>query len=242
MTHARHPSRRVRVILAMSLVAGAIGVGVATGAIPDASGVIHGCYITGTGQLRVYDSESKTSKKCASNETPLTWNQQGPKGDPGPAGPAGPAGPTGPTGATGPAGPTGPAGAAGASGTSHAFYAQNAHAVEVTETDPPPWTRIVGFSGLPAGSYILTTWFLNGGDDDVMCDVTHNESSNNPLGGTDYVIPPGHTATSIVTLDSETGASIVTLDCRDQGSFGGTTHDHPIVTATMTAVKYDSYN
>jgi hypothetical protein len=55
-------------------------------AIPDGSGVIHGCYDTKTGTLRVIDSGSNGfSLSCAPKEAGLTWNQQGPKGDPGPS-------------------------------------------------------------------------------------------------------------------------------------------------------------
>ena len=79
------------VVLAVVAVALAAG-GVAYASIPDSSGVIHGCYITGTGQLRVYDSQSSTAKKCGSNEKPLNWNQTGPQGPAGPQGAAGPAG------------------------------------------------------------------------------------------------------------------------------------------------------
>ena len=105
-------------IVAVSLL---IVTGVAYAAIPDSSGVIHGCYATKNGALRVIDS----SGKCTNAELPLKWNQQGPKGDPGPTGPqgakgdvgpTGPPGPQGATGATGPQGPQGPAGPQGPQG------------------------------------------------------------------------------------------------------------------------------
>jgi hypothetical protein len=48
--------------------------------------VIHGCYQTQDGQLRVIDPAQGTT--CEHGETALDWNQKGPKGDPGPAGPA----------------------------------------------------------------------------------------------------------------------------------------------------------
>jgi hypothetical protein len=67
---------------AAALVAG-IG-GVAFGAIPGSGGVINGCYLKQTGILRVIDAEA--GKKCLSFETPISWNQQGVKGDPGLAG------------------------------------------------------------------------------------------------------------------------------------------------------------
>ena len=92
-------------------------------AIPDGSGVIHGCYMRSGGTLRVIDATNTT---CKASETSLDWNQQGQPGAPGPQGPAGPAGATGPagpkgdTGATGPAGPAGPKGDTGDPGVTGA--------------------------------------------------------------------------------------------------------------------------
>lgn len=82
-------------------VVGLAGVAVVSASIPDASGVIHGCYRTNNGTLRIIDSASQT---CAGNEAALTWNQTGPQG---------PAGATGPQGPAGPQGPQGPAGSGG---------------------------------------------------------------------------------------------------------------------------------
>jgi collagen triple helix repeat protein len=106
--------RRIAIVAGFALVVA----GVAYAAIPDSSGVIHGCYSTKTGALRVIDSAAK----CGSGEIALNWNQQGPKGatgaagPQGPAGPAGPAGPQGPKGDTGAPGPAGPQGAQGPQG------------------------------------------------------------------------------------------------------------------------------
>jgi uncharacterized protein YjbI with pentapeptide repeats len=65
--------------------------------IPDATGVVHGCYNKTTGALRVTDSS------CARGEKKLSWNQkgiQGPKGDPGLQGAKGDKGDPGPAGVT----------------------------------------------------------------------------------------------------------------------------------------------
>jgi hypothetical protein len=45
--------------------------------------VIVGCYLNGTGQLRIVDDASE----CRRSETPISWNQTGPAGPPGPPGP-----------------------------------------------------------------------------------------------------------------------------------------------------------
>jgi type VI secretion system secreted protein Hcp len=75
--------------------------GVAVASIPNADKTINGCYNTASGALRVIDS---ATSQCTSKETPISWSQQGPKGDPGVPGV---------TGANGPAGPAGPAGPQG---------------------------------------------------------------------------------------------------------------------------------
>ena len=66
-----------------------VGVGIAAGgiayaSIPDSNGVIHGCYVKTTGDLRVIDS---SGKGCDPGEKPLEWNQAGPTGPSGTAGP-----------------------------------------------------------------------------------------------------------------------------------------------------------
>jgi hypothetical protein len=66
--------------------------GVAYASIPD-GGVIHGCYKTQNGQLRVIDSGG-----CGPSEAALDWNQTGPTGAQGATGPTGPSGPPGPSG------------------------------------------------------------------------------------------------------------------------------------------------
>jgi hypothetical protein len=86
------------------------GAGVATAAIPDSGGVIHGCYDR-AGALRVIDTA--TTPGCSRRETALNWNQTGPEG---PQRAAGPGGPTGATGATGPPGTNGTNGTDGVSG------------------------------------------------------------------------------------------------------------------------------
>ena len=84
------PGGRVLVALAVAGATFAIA-SVVQASIPDASGVIHGCY-TKSGALSVIDASLTT---CKSSETALDWNKRGV---------------TGATGATGPTGVTGPAG------------------------------------------------------------------------------------------------------------------------------------
>jgi hypothetical protein len=57
--------------------------GIAYATIPDASGVIHGCYKINQGTLRIIDTG--TAQTCSSSETPLNWSQTGPQGPTGPS-------------------------------------------------------------------------------------------------------------------------------------------------------------
>src|SRR5260370_28383628 len=56
--------------------------------IPDSAGVIHACFKTNSGQLRVSDSPTQ---QCRKGETSFSWNQAG---LPGPQWPQGTQGPT----------------------------------------------------------------------------------------------------------------------------------------------------
>ena len=66
------------VVVVVAIAAG----GMAYASIPDSNGVIHGCYVKTTGQLRVIDSGGKG---CEPGEKPLDWNQTGPTGSTGPS-------------------------------------------------------------------------------------------------------------------------------------------------------------
>jgi len=67
--------RRFAAIAALALAIAAAGTAYAS--IPDGSGVIHGCYATKGGTLRVVDSATSA---CLKGELPLNWNLQGPPG------------------------------------------------------------------------------------------------------------------------------------------------------------------
>jgi hypothetical protein len=95
---------------------------IAYAAIPDASGVIHGCYSKTNGALRVIDSA--LSSRCAANEVAIAWNQTGREG---PAGAAGPAGPPGPAAPSGPS----PVPASSSSAASHAIAYKLAAAIAI---------------------------------------------------------------------------------------------------------------
>jgi hypothetical protein len=99
----RMPGRRGVAAAVVVVAAIAVG-GIAYASIPDANGVIHGCYRKTTGELIVIDSGGKG---CEEGWKPLNWSQTGPTGLTGLTGPTGATGATGPTGATGQAGVSG---------------------------------------------------------------------------------------------------------------------------------------
>ncbi len=100
----------------------------ADASIPDASGVIHGCYNNASGSLRVIDTSGGST--CHGGETPVEWSQTGPQGSQGPQGPAGPAGAT------------------------HAWAATSASVVAPSDPNELLGIEVVGVSNLPPGNYV----------------------------------------------------------------------------------------
>jgi hypothetical protein len=98
-------ARRTLMILGGFTLVGIVSV--VRASIPDANGVLHGCYQKNNGQLRIIDP---AVDDCRPSEIALQWSQQGPPGPQGPMGLQGPQGAIGPMGLQGPAGPPGPAG------------------------------------------------------------------------------------------------------------------------------------
>src|SRR5580765_1618930 len=120
-----------RVAVALVVVVAIAVAGIAYASIPDANGVIHGCYNSDNGALRVF-GKSKDFQQCNSGEKPLDWSQTGPTG------------PTGATGATGATGPTGP---------SDAFF-DNDDGFGII-TIGTSYVTVAALSSVPAGKYVL---------------------------------------------------------------------------------------
>ena len=74
-------TRRGVLIATAAIVALGIAAGVTYATIPDGSGVIHGCFTTSNGALRVIDTDAGGT--CKKGETSLNWNQTGPQGQAG---------------------------------------------------------------------------------------------------------------------------------------------------------------
>jgi hypothetical protein len=101
------PSRRTVVV--GTVVVSALSVSGVAYAATTSNNVVHSCYATTGGAVRI-------SSTCTSKEKALAWNIQGPQGLQGPRGDTGPKGATGARGATGPKGATGATGGAGPQG------------------------------------------------------------------------------------------------------------------------------
>jgi hypothetical protein len=74
-------TRRTQKLVVLSAAAVLLLGIVAYASIPDANGIIHGCYKKTSGQLRVIDEQTSA---CDANETPIQWGQTGPQGPPAP--------------------------------------------------------------------------------------------------------------------------------------------------------------
>ena len=74
--------KRILVGAALAVAVSAGVAAVAYSAIPDGSGVIHGCYKSDHGDLRVIDpaASKKDQSTCKNDETALNWGQTGPQG------------------------------------------------------------------------------------------------------------------------------------------------------------------
>ena len=66
-----------RVAVAFVVVVAIAAAGIAYASIPDANGVIHGCYNSDNGALRVF-GKSKDFQQCKAGEKPLDWDSDRP--------------------------------------------------------------------------------------------------------------------------------------------------------------------
>jgi hypothetical protein len=89
---SRKRKRRVlgRVFIAMACAAAALFVsGSVFASIPDAGGVVHGCYTTSGGERVLFLIDTALTPTCPLGQTPISWNQTGPTGATGATGPSG---------------------------------------------------------------------------------------------------------------------------------------------------------
>ena len=219
--------------IATSVVLGAGGVAYA--AIPGTDGLIHGCYDSQSGLLRLVDTTTGQPKGCIKTEKAVSWNQQGPAGPAGPAGPSGPAGPDGETGATGEAGPTGPAGPAGTS----KGYAKGVEYADV----PQSVSTDVATLSLPAGQFVVNvtaTARVDGSE--LGADVTVSCRLHGPGGaalGNSAVFLDDFEYGSEGTIAVTAAPTLATPGAIELTCSSVTGHNH-LEGIRMTAIKVDS--
>jgi hypothetical protein len=192
---------RGRRTLAAAVVALAVSAGLATFAyasIPDSGGVIHGCYKTSGGDLRVVDSATDS---CKNGEAALNWSQTGPQGPQGPQGPAGPQGPE---------------------GSGHAFFATG------STTITHGLDEVVALTGLPAGTYLVWAPVIVVGDGDSgtndVCEWKINGSQIDIPEGYTFMFDAKDDAfgradmSDVVTLPSDNSSLSVVCDTNEHGA------------------------
>jgi hypothetical protein len=223
------PSRRVALV---ALIAGAGLFGIATAvqaSIPDAAGVIHGCYNTSLahgnpiGAVRVIDT-AKDGGNCSSGESSLNWNV---KGITGPQGAQGPQGSKGDKGDKGDAGLAGPAGTAGTNGTNGSNGSNGSNGVsgyQIVTQDATFSVPDIGGSvraACPAGKHVL-----GGGAEitDASRFAPELTGSGPILGGIDW--------------EATVGANLAPLqdEAADDGVDFFTTHGELVATVRVWAI------
>jgi hypothetical protein len=168
--------------------------------IPDAGGVIHGCYAN-NGQLRVIDESG--GETCKSNETALFWNQTGPQG------------PQGTPGQQGPQGPPAIGDAYHTKGPRVDFPASQS-------------TEIVRLENVPAGNYFVTAHIsvLNE-DSAVTCSLRVNDQQILFVGGTTVYSDRGSDVYGLVSMANAViapqASNLLRITCgaSDSGSAAG---------------------
>jgi hypothetical protein len=145
--------------------------------IPGADGIIHGCYATDNGKLRVIDPQQE---QCKRDEAPLQWNQTGPQG------PKGDTGTQGAQGLKGDPGIQGPAGTPGVSGyqqvvESHNNFTLAASTESVHVLTCPAGEKVLsgGFVLFNAGGFLANN--TNGPVNDNQWGVSVFNPSSNPV-------------------------------------------------------------
>jgi Collagen triple helix repeat (20 copies) len=257
---------RRRLLLSALVAVLTVCAGVTYAAVPGADGVIHSCFKTSGGNLRVVD-EGGTCKK---NETALDWNREGQKGDQGIAGPAGPVGAQGAkgdAGASGPQGPRGEAGAAGPQGETGAAGARGADGAAGPQGPPGP-AGPAGPAGPPGPSRGSAAYAFSNDEPRVIVPGQEDGTvvSGSVPAGT-YVLlaklsvsgavhcslmVPSAKDSTFVALDRDgsgdtrfltaahelTATGIVKVECHGAGAVAGTTTMGPKLTAIQVDTVY----
>jgi hypothetical protein len=160
--------------VASSVLVGGVAQADAIMHVPGPDGIIHSCFDSSNGKLRVLDP---ALDQCKRSETQLQWSQTGPQG---------PAGVQGPIGPAGPAGPIGAAGTNGVSGYQRVTESINNFTVapsteSVHVESCPAGEKVVGggFVSFNAGGFLSTN--TNGPVSDSQWAISVYNPSGNPV-------------------------------------------------------------
>ena len=205
--------------LAIAVATGVVAVGgftaVAYAAIPDTQGVIHGCYNTNNGDLRVVNDPSS----CRNGETSLTWNQTGPQGAAGPQG--------------------APSAQSPSSGSSSHAFSISPGPVGV----PAGWTAVpvaVDRMTVPAGNYVV--WAtgqanqVTGSDDYATCTLVGNGTIATQAMRPNSDTVADYALTGVTSLSS---GGTIELDCVGSSS---ATLGPVLRNNTLVAMQVDGLN
>jgi hypothetical protein len=141
--------------------------------VPGPDGVIHACYSTDNGKLRLVDPQQE---ECRREEAPLQWNQtgpQGPKGDPGAPGAAG------------------ANGAPGVSGYQQVVESNNNFTLA-------PGTESVHVVSCPAGKKVLSGGFVSFNANGFL-----SNNTNGPNGDGQWAVSVYNPGPNAVTIGTE---------------------------------------
>jgi hypothetical protein len=191
--------------------------------IPDANGIIHGCYDSG-GNVKVIDTS--VTSACPKGYTALNWNYLGPQGQTGATGPQGPAGATGATGATGSTGAQGPAGiSVGVSGSSETVVPLTTANVAVPVMSSP--------AAPVAGDYYVSSTILTiiSTGDYVACTLANSSGGNFAVSGP--VSQESYNTLAVVGDIQLTAGSTATIYCTGCNGDASTEFYSGSVTATL---------
>ena len=217
---------RVRTIVGVGVGVAIIGSSVAYAAIPDPGGVIHACYGTLLGNVRVVDTGA--NQGCLPTENAITWNQTGPQGLPGIPGATGDTGTTSPQGDPGDVGPAGPQGAKGDTGPAGQGGA-SVQQISIPRADVPSGnpTDVASLTLPTGGTWLLTatlsphnqsndslwTCRLNAGGATVDVHSTNTQNGGGPFGQNNDIA--SMSLDGVTTLDGPNAT--VTVNCDSGG-------------------------
>jgi hypothetical protein len=205
-------------LAALAVGLGAFGIAsVVQASIPDAQGLVHGCYYKGAGNLerlgalRVVDTDR--GQACRADELPVSWNQAGGTGQ------------TGPTGPTGPSVPSYVAGSSGGQGIFLGQYYVGVGGYSATEADVEQVVPVTGslshlyaktsfFPSAPGPTVVTFTLYKNGAPTALTCTIGLVSQSTECSDTADSVAVSAGDTVSLGELNSNPSAPATTWAVR----------------------------